>query len=406
MGDAVKIAEPIVTALGKAFGEFREALGLELVEHEQRTAATIDEMGRDLRDVKQTAVAALRPRSAPRPVHPRTQIIRAAVAILKGHAFNTDAATLAEKLYTSSTADVVRDFPGFIAKAQTNPAMTSVNGWAAELVGPANLSPLALLAPASTYAALQARGLSLNFNGFGAARLPARSGSGDLAGDFIAEGAGIPVKKAALTSGSISPHKFGVISTFTREMANYSTPAFEAVVRDLITSDATTAIDTALLGSAAGSTVRPPGLLNGLTSLAPTAGGGVAAIAGDLGNLAAAIPNAVDLVFLMAEATRVRALALCPGLAGVTIISAPQVPATRVIAIDAADFASAEADPSFEASEEATIVSDTGMPVPDMMSAGTTSLFQQGLIGIRFLESATWAMRQTGRVAFVDPISW
>jgi hypothetical protein len=108
----------------------------------------------------------------------------------------------------------------------------------------------------------------------------------------------------------------------------------------------------------------------------------------------------------MAEATRVRALALCPGLAGVTIISAPQVPATRVIAIDASDFVSSESDPSFDASESATLVTDSSMPVPDMMSAGTTSLYQQNLIGIRYLQNLTWAMRQSGRIAFVDGITW
>jgi hypothetical protein len=332
--------------------------------------------------------------------------MRAAASLLKGYAYNTDAAELAEKLYSPAAADVIRDFGAFVQKAQTNPAMTSVNGWAAELAGGVQVSPLALLAPLSTYAALQARGLTLNFTGYGSARLPARTGSGEMAGDFISEAAGIPVRKAALTSGTISPHKFGVISTFTKEMASYSAQAFEAVVRDLITADTTSAVDAKLLDNVAGSAVRPAGLLNGLVSLAPTAGGGTAAVAGDLGKLAGAIPNAADLVYLMAEATRVRALTLCPGLAGVTILSAPQVPATRVIAIDASDFVSSESDPSFDASESATLVTDSSMPVPDMMSAGTTSLYQQNLIGIRYLQNLTWAMRQSGRIAFVDGITW
>jgi hypothetical protein len=77
-----------------------------------------------------------------------------------------------------------------------------------------------------------------------------------------------------------------------------------------------------------------------------------------------------------------------------------------VIAIDASDFVSSESDPSFDASESATLVTDSSMPVPDMMSAGTTSLYQQNLIGIRYLQNLTWAMRQSGRIAFVDGITW
>ncbi len=398
--------QPTLDAIADVLREYRGLIDADLDRHVDQTRGAINTLHRRVDEVKGVAVAAMRPRSAPRPVHPRTHIMRAAASLLKGYAYNTDAAELAEKLYSPAAADVIRDFGAFVQKAQTNPAMTSVNGWAAELAGGVQVSPLALLAPLSTYAALQARGLTLNFTGYGSARLPARTGSGEMAGDFISEAAGIPVRKAALTSGTISPHKFGVISTFTKEMASYSAQAFEAVVRDLITADTTSAVDAKLLDNVAGSAVRPAGLLNGLVSLAPTAGGGTAAVAGDLGKLAGAIPNAADLVYLMAEATRVRALTLCPGLAGVTILSAPQVPATRVIAIDASDFVSSESDPSFDASESATLVTDSSMPVPDMMSAGTTSLYQQNLIGIRYLQNLTWAMRQSGRIAFVDGITW
>ena len=79
-----------------------------------------------------------------------------------------------------------------------------------------------------------------------------------------------------------------------------------------------------------------------MTGLTPTTGGGVAALAGDLGNLAAAIPSAGDLVFIMNEADRTRALAISPGLIAVNIIVAPGLTAKIVIALDAADFVSGE----------------------------------------------------------------
>jgi hypothetical protein len=398
------IVDGISAALTETVGERLDGLDQSLIDVQRTTASALRGIDAHISEVKGLAVAAARPRSQGRPVSPRTVIIRSAVAHIVAYVMKTDPEPVAARLYGPTVAGVVTDLAGFVTKSQVNPAAITIAGWAAELVGPARLSALAMLAPRSTFAQLQARGLTLDFNGFSTVRLPARSGSGDLAGDFVGESSPIPVKKAAFTAGTLMAHKFGVISTFTREMAAYSTPAFEACVKDMISSDAASAVDVALLGSGAASAVRAAGLLNGLTSLTPTTGGGLAAVAGDFAALAGAIPSSVDLVYLMAEATRVRALALAPGLAGVTIISSAAIPATRIVALDANDFFSASADPSFDVSEESVTVPNT---VPGVaMDPGTTSIWQQGLIGLRFLETTTWGMRQAGRVAFVDPISW
>ncbi len=170
-------------------------------------------------------------------------------------------------------------------------------------------------------------------------------------------------------------------------------------------------LDTRLLDSTASSASRPAGLLNGVTPITAVSGGGIAALAADLGALAAAIPNPADLVYLMNPGDRIRALTLAPGLLGVTIIEAPGLTAKTVIAIDAADFVSGETtEPRFDVSNTATINADTapvaiGTP-PNVVAAPTYSAFQQDLIVIRALWFLTWAMRRAGRVAYTASVTW
>ena len=203
---------------------------------------------------------------------------------------------------------------------------------------------LASLAPQSVYAALSARGLRLDFTGRGSIKIPARAATPMIAGDFIAEGGAIPSRRAALTSTPISPNKLAVLAYYSEELAEQSVPSIEKVLRQGMADDTSITLDTKLLDSVAGSALRPPGLLNGVTPITATAGGGTAALAGDLGALAAAIPSAVDLVYIMNPADQVRALAAAPGLLGVTIIPASGLTAETVIALDAADFVSGEGD--------------------------------------------------------------
>ena len=176
--------------------------------------------------------------------------------------------------------------------------------------------------PASVYSQLSARGLRIPFeNGTGIVKLPARLASPLIAGDFVLEGAPIPTRRLGLAATSFGPpKKLAVLTHFSAELQEQSVPAIEAVLRQAIADDTGNTLDAKMLDAVAGSTTRPAGLRDGVTVTTATAGGGMAALAGDLGALAAAIPSPVDLVYIMTPADRVRALAVAPGLAGVTII--------------------------------------------------------------------------------------
>jgi hypothetical protein len=306
--------------------------------------------------------------------------------------------------------------PEQIFKAAVSPAMTTVAGWAAELIQTANFpGPLAQLAPRSAYSALSARGLRATLEGTGAMKFPARTG-GSLAGGFVAEGAPVRVAKGSLTSTvTLNPHKLAVISTFSEEVATYSTPTIESIVRAGIGEDTRTALDAALLGTNAGSSIRPAGLLNGVTPLTATAitNGPLAALSGDVGQLAGAIPQAVDFVVLMNASERMRAIALAPAL-GTVIVEAPGLTAKQIVGIDAADFVTVEGDqPRTSVSFEAALHEEDAVPLalsatgsPNVVAAPLRSLFQTDAIAIRMVQFVSWAIRRASRVATITAVTW
>ena len=66
-------------------------------------------------------------------------------------------------------------------------------------------------------------------------------------------------------------------------------PRSKACLREAIQHDTSVAIDSVLLDANPATVVRPAGLLNGVAALTATAGGGVAAIVGDIKQLVGAL---------------------------------------------------------------------------------------------------------------------
>jgi hypothetical protein len=85
------------------------------------------------------------------------------------------------------------------------------------------------------------------------------------------------VRQGAFTSISFTPKKMGVISTFTREIYEHSTPSIDSLIRQQIVDDTSGAIDSVLLDATAATTTRPAGLRAGVAATTATAGGGLAA---------------------------------------------------------------------------------------------------------------------------------
>lgn len=354
---------------------------------------------------------------------PADLIIRSAVVNAVAFASNKAPEEVLERLYGNDEAT------GIIVKAAVAPATTTTSGWAAELVNTAMTEFLETLRPMSVYPELAAAGggrLSFGPNQ-GAIKIPARAPTPSIGGSFIGEGAPIPVRRLALTSATLSPKKLGVITTFTREIARYSTPAIEGILRNEILADTAITLDSILLDNVAGDAIRPAGLLNGVTAITATTGGGQAAILADIRKLRApfdAANNGTNLVLLMNPAQEV-GLALTPAADGqlgwtsavlsrYKIITSTAIPVGRVIMVNAGDFVTATGDvPEFEMSNEATLHMEDSAPLaigtagsPATVAAPVRSLFQTATMGLRMLMDVSWALRRPGSVAWIDGVTW
>jgi HK97 family phage prohead protease len=322
---------------------------------------------------------------------------------------------------------------GIVLKAAVNPAMTTVAGWAAELTQAINVGFLDRLIPDSVYPRLAARGNRYTFGNNNQLKIPTRTTTTTLAGAWVGEGAPKPVRKASFSSITLTPFKLAVISTFSEEMALYSTPAIEGIIRQAMQDDTAISLDTYLIDNVAASAVRPAGLLNGVTPLTATAAGTRAEkMVADLQQLANAIIAAgggSSIVYLVNPAQM-----LSMGLVqtttgdflfsggpeaaarfnGASIIASLTVPAGTVIAIDASEFATATGDaPRFAVSNEATLHEEDTTPLalsatgsPNTVAAPMRSLFQTDTVAIRMTLYVTWKMRRTGMVQTVASVGW
>jgi hypothetical protein len=300
----------------------------------------------------------------------------------------------------------------WIARGITNPAATTVATWAAELVGGRNIDGLAALAPASIFSQLSERAAyRVSFAGTGTVMVPSRSKTPAINGSFVGEGGAIPVRRLGLTAAPMTPKKAAVITYFSSEIAAYSAPNIEGVVKQAVAEDTGLMLDTLLLDSVAGDAIRPAGLLNGVTPLPASPGGGIDALAGDIEDLAAMIATTgplLDPVLITDAASALVVDLIAPGT--VPLISGSNVAADTLIMVDAGDLAiGGSGNLDFEISRDALInAADPALPVSSggAMASPLTSLWQQDLVGLKMVEDITWQMRRPGRVAVITGCTW
>lgn len=352
---------------------------------------------------------------------PRDLLIRGAAVQLMAHIHKRGVMDVTKELYGDDEAT------HWLMRAVTNPAMTTVPGWASELVETAIGEFLDLLPVDSIYAPLARLGGRFTFGRNGAIRVPARQATPTISGAFVGEGAPIPVRRLALTSITLTPKKMGVISTFTRELAAHSTPAIEGIIRQAMADDTAVTIDTTLLDDLAATTIRPAGLLNGVVALSPSATVGPQAMVEDIralltaltanrgGRSVAILINPAQNIGLNFQQTvngefMFASAAEAGNRLGVTFIVSANVPVGTVIAIDAADFVSATGDvPEYDVSDQATIHEESDAPLPINAAAAATpvrSLWQTASIGVRMLLDINWAMRRPGMVQYMEDVIW
>jgi hypothetical protein len=321
-----------------------------------------------------------------------------------------------------------------VCRATTAPATTLAQGWAADLVTVAIGEFFGLLIPTSIYAQLSSLGGRFTFGPNGILSMPTRLSTPTIAGAFVAQGAPIPVKQGAFSAVTMVPKKVGVISTFTREIAEHSTPSIEQLIRDAILEDTSIAIDAVLMGNGAATAIAPAGLGNGVSTLSATAGADVTSLIGDIKTITSALfsvtnGNVRTPVWIMppgvansaALSTTTTASGIMPfreeitrgTLAGYPLIKSTNAPADTWWLVDAADFVTATGDtPRFDVSDQAVLTLDDA-PTQDIIAAGvaqsgttTKSLWQTDSLGVRMIMDMNWIMRRAGMVLFTSGLNW
>jgi HK97 family phage prohead protease/HK97 family phage major capsid protein len=393
---------------------------LQRAEHSLATRATVPTTHAVQGTVMPRSVSVVTPRNAPK----GDLLFKALAAAFYSHIERRGFDAVLQSYYPGHS-----ELEAFV-KATAAPADTVTPGWAAELVTTTVADFMESLEHLSVYAALSGKGIRFGFGRAGKVIVPARASSTlELAGDWIGEGAPIPVKQGSIAGATLLPHKLAVISTFTRELAMHSTPQIETLIRQMILEDTAGALDKFLTDNVAASAIRPAGLQNGVT---PIGSSGITAanILTDLKAAQAPILAAGGgrrLVWLMhpvrlaavgmlqsASGTFVYRDELAQGrLIGYEVIASTNIPQDTVILVDAAEFASATGDvPAFDVSDVATLhMAAPASPIgtagsPATVAAPVRSLWQTASIGVRMIQDLSWAMRRPGMVSALSGVAW
>ena len=374
-------------------------------------------------------------------------LIRSMLVALEAHISHETHESVIARRYGGSmeVTEVVRLLArGTVNKAANPPAMTSVAGWAAELVREGYGAFLELLAPDSVVPRIPMG--NYTFDGFGKIHIPMRANgypaSPSMAGAFRAEGDPIRVGRSGLASKVLTPKEMGVIGTFTKELLRRSTPSIEDEIRTWILEDTAYALDTLFLDAVAGTAVRPAGIQFGMAAgdTAPSGGNTgmdiVADITGRLKQLASYNMGKRPVWVMNSAHAWGLTLAKTPTgepqfpemvdgkVAGIPVISSTTVPMSIVFLLDAAQMAFAGGAPLFEGTDVATLHEDTGEPLVNGVTGASVlplasgaagagvvatpmrSLFQTNSAAIKATWELDWTVLRAGCVQTITGVAW
>lgn len=372
---------------------------------------------------------------APRVVRPRAEVTkeereklpkgtgfaRAIICKMRAHLDHENAAELARKHYpdTPEVAEYLRQ------RAFVEAGDTTTSGWASQLVPAAQQLQnefLEMLRPATIIGRIPGlRNVPFNIS------IPSQTGGGTY--DWVGEAAAKPVTSATFGSVTLRWAKAAGIIVITQELAKFSSPSAEGIIRQEMVAGCTRFLDLQFLdpNKAEVTNVSPASILNGISPLVPT-GSSAGAFRYDFNRLIAAyIADNQDpstAVVLMSAATAmglslmVNALGQSEfpniSLTGGTILGLPVVVSqnvgTKVILVNASDILLADdGGVSIAVSDQATIEMST-TPLSGESSPATTavlhSMFQRNELAIRAERFITWKRARTSAVQWLNNVTY
>jgi hypothetical protein len=234
---------------------------------------------------------------------------------------------------------------------------------------------------------------------------------------FVEEGAPIPAATGVFQNLLIGPvRKVALLAPLTNELENLSAPTASVVISNLLRVSVSDGGVKVLLSADAATEAAPAGILNGVTPLVPTTGGGTAAMSADLAALIGAISDAgIDTRSVAFVAAPKQALALTmqpwPNFKH-PVIEAKTLANGTVIAIAPDGFVVAgEGVPVIEVGKHTALhMADPASPIstpgaPATVAAPVVSMFQTDSFSLKCIARMTWAAAP-GSVAVVNSVTW
>jgi hypothetical protein len=336
-----------------------------------------------------------------RPASSLDALVRATASFLRAHVQKIEPARVFRQMFGDDRTGET------VLRAATAPATVANVSWAGPMAHATVSQTVVEMASVSAAAALVAAGVKLAFDHFATIHAPGRLVDSSDAGNWVSEGGAVSLRVQRITAGTaLSPSKLIVLNAASREQVEGSN--IEEVSRALLTESMALALDSAVFGTQAAG-ASPAGILNGIAPIGPTAGGGLAAMEGDLRALTAALVavGAGCSPALVVNPVQNTSLTL---LAGphfkIPIWPSNAVAVGTVIMVEPSSFASAFAPtPEFEISSQAMLqFQDTPTSDP-MVGTPTESLWQHDKIGWQTKLRAAFGMRAP-HVAVVNGATW
>jgi hypothetical protein len=294
-----------------------------------------------------------------------------------------------------------------VTRAASTPAMTSVAGWAAELVHTIVVDTLEAMGAASGAADVMKQCLTLEWDGAGVISAPGFVASAANSG-FVQEGQPIPVRQLTEAPAQLQSYKLATIAALTREMVESSNA--EALISDALIRSTGLALDAVFFGSNPATAAQPAGILNGVAPLAGStstdAYGGFADDVSTLINAVSAVGGKGPYLFIGSPGriTTMRMhYATNDPQGDFDVVVSSAVGDNLVVVAPRAIVAALSAEPDVEAANAATLVMDTAPGAAGTMGP-ETEMWQTDSLAVKVRWPVSWALRDSRAVAWLTPL--
>lgn len=263
-------------------------------------------------------------------------------------------------------------------------------------------------------------------------RMPRQTGGGTA--QWVGEGAPKPLTRQSFDFVNLGYMKLACITVITQELARFSSPSAEQIIRDDLAKAVVQQMDSDFMDSdnAGVANVKPAAITNGVTALA-SAGNTEANVRTDVGAMfaqwIAGNLNPAGGVWIMPVSAAMRLSLVVNALGqpafptinmnggtffGLPVVTSESAGLTdnsaqghQVALVNAPEILLADdGQVTIDVSREASLQMDDAPTNPPVAATVLQSLWQQNLIGIKAERFITWAKARSTAVVLLNSVNW